>query len=111
LTLQKADPNCQDLVMWDDGTVAAGMRKLGKGMVLDFGMWDSDALHFEGAGLDEDQACARPKSPAHQVMMRSFVSNNGLYDVWTMWNQDERAGDHGADLSRRSSTPLDCHGS
>ena len=26
-----------------------------------------------------------------KVIMRHFVSNNGLYDVWTMWNQENPA--------------------
>lgn len=74
--------------MWDDGTVAAGMRKLGKGMVIDFGMWDSDRFIIDA--LDWMKIKRVPAEvTGGQVLMRSFVSNNGLYDVWTMWNQDD----------------------
>ena len=88
MTLQKADPTCQDLIVWDDGTVAAGMRKLGKGMVIDFGMFDSDRLILKA--LDWMKIKHVPgEITAGQVTMRSFVSNNGLYNVWTMWNQKD----------------------
>lgn len=94
LTLKKHaadDPSCQDVALWEDGTVAAGARKLGKGLVIDFGMFDSTPLitqtldkmgmkHVPGRVVDD-----------HKVIMRHFVSNNGLYDVWTMWNQDKAA--------------------
>jgi hypothetical protein len=90
LTMKKhdaADASCQDVELWDDGTVAAGVRKLGKGMVIDFGQWDSIGLIT--AAMDK---LGIKHVPAHisdgKVIMRHFVSNNGLYDVWTMWNQD-----------------------
>jgi hypothetical protein len=85
--LRKSDPACQDLVLWDDGTVAAGARKLGKGLVIDMGMFDSLPLTVQA--IDK---MGIPHLPGHvtepKVIMRHFVSNNGLYDVWTMWNQD-----------------------
>ena len=37
LSLKKIDPACEDLLLWDDGAVAAGVRRLGKGMVFDLG--------------------------------------------------------------------------
>jgi hypothetical protein len=90
LTMKKhnpADTGCQDVELWDDGTVAAGARKLGKGLVIDFGMWDS--LPLITAAMDK---IGIKHVPGHisdgKVIMRHFVSNNGLYDVWTMWNQD-----------------------
>jgi hypothetical protein len=107
LTLQKADPDCQDLVTWEDGTVAAGMRKLGKGMVIDLGMFDS--LRFILKALDSMKIRHVPgEVTANRLIMRSFVSNNGLYDVWTMWNQDNAPVT--TDLIFHDGlTPLDCH--
>jgi hypothetical protein len=90
LTMKKHDSNdasCQDVALWDDGTVAAGARKLGKGMVIDFGMFDSLPLITQA--LDKMGIKHVPGHVADgKVIMRHFVSNNGLYDVWTMWNQD-----------------------
>ena len=90
LSLQKADPSCQDLAQWDDGTVAAGVRKIGKGMVINLGVGapnpmvfqildDLKIKHTAGAGTSPD------------VIVRHFVSNNGLYDIWPMWNQSDHA--------------------
>ena len=93
LTLKKhaaEDSSCQDIALWEDGTVAAGARKLGKGTVIDFGMFDSLPLITQA--LDK---MGIEHVPGHvvdgKVIMRHFVSNNGLYDVWTMWNQKESA--------------------
>jgi hypothetical protein len=90
LTMKKhaqGDASCQDLELWDDGTVAASARKLGKGLVINFGMWDS--LGLITAAMDR---MGIRHVPGHisdgKIIMRHFVSNNGLYDVWTMWNQD-----------------------
>ena len=107
LTLQKADPACQDLVLWGDGTVAAGMRKLGNGMVIDFGMFDSTPLILKA--LDWMKIKHVPgEVTAHQVIMRSFVTNNGLYDVWTMWNEENKPAT--TDLIIHDGVnPLDCH--
>ena len=91
---RRPTPSCQDVALWEDGTVAAGARKLGKGMVIDFGMFDS--LRLITQALDK---MGIRHVPGHvtddKVIMRHFVSNNGLYDVWTMWNQEKSAGHDG----------------
>jgi hypothetical protein len=94
-------------VMWDDNTVAAGMRKLGKGMVIDFGMFDS--LPMIVNALEWMKIKHVPgEVTAHEITMRSFVTNNGLYDVWTMWNQSKTPVT--TDLVFHDGlTPLDCH--
>ena len=96
LTLKAQAPDCQDLLLWPDGTVAAGMRRVGKGAIIDLG------LKFVGdAGNGGDTArmleailrWARiPRTPATatHVLMSHFISNNGLYDVWPMFNQSPR---------------------
>ncbi len=98
LTLKKHDPSdqsCQDVALWEDGTVAAGARKLGKGMVIDFGMFDSVPLITQA--LDK---MGIKHVPGHvtddKIIMRHFVSNNGLQDVWTMWNQSESSHHDGS---------------
>ena len=93
LSLKKHDANdasCQDVALWEDGTVAAGARKLGKGRVIDFGMFESVALITQA--LDKMGIKHVPGHVTNQkVILRHFVSNNGLYDVWTMWNQEKPA--------------------
>lgn len=37
LRLKKRAEDAQDLLLWEDGTVAVGMRKLGKGYIVNFG--------------------------------------------------------------------------
>jgi hypothetical protein len=98
LSLQKQDPSCQDLALWDDGTTAVGLRRIGKGMVIDLGISVPNPLvfqllddlkirHVAGSGTSSD------------VIVRHFISNNGLYDVWPMWNQSDQA----------STTDIDFH--
>ncbi|HEY3415906.1 MAG TPA: hypothetical protein VGM23_03385, partial [Armatimonadota bacterium] len=38
LSLRKVAPECQDLLVWDDGSIAAGLRPLGKGFVVHLGV-------------------------------------------------------------------------
>jgi hypothetical protein len=86
LTLQKQDPSCVDLATWDDGTVAVGMRRLGKGMVINLGNGNPNPLVgqiLEGLKFKHVAGTAS----SGDVILRHFVSNNGLYDVWSMWNQ------------------------
>ena len=89
LSLKKIDPACQDLLVWDDGAVAAGVRRLGKGMVFNLGA-NSQVLPFQV--LEWLQVKKVPIASSNKaVMTRHFVSNNGLYDVWVMWNTEGKA--------------------
>ncbi len=84
LSLQKHDPACVDLLQWDDGAMAAGLRKLGKGMVITLGS-NSSALVPQVL----EWLRVRPVSGStgnRDIVTRHFVSNNGLYDVWVLWN-------------------------
>lgn len=84
LSLKKLDPACEDLLQWDDGAVAAGVRKLGKGMVFNLG---SNSAVLPGQILEWLNVKKVPiESSAKTIMTRHFVSNNGLYDIWAMWN-------------------------
>jgi hypothetical protein len=84
LSLKKIDPACEDLLLWEDGSVAAGLRRLGKGLVFNLGA-NSSVLPFqvlEWLGVKKTPIAGSDKA----VVTRHFVSNNGLYDVWLMWN-------------------------
>jgi hypothetical protein len=96
LSLSKIAPECQDLILWDDGSVAAGLRPLGKGRVVNLGIKFGSGR--SGAGGNNLLMIKRilewarvPKVPAKAdgVMLRHYVSNNGLFDVWTIWNRDK----------------------
>ncbi len=86
LSLQKQDPDCQDLLVWDDGSVAAGLRKIGQGMVIDLGC-NSQGLLWQvlaWAKIKRVPAIASDKA----ILTRHYVSNNGLYDIWMLFNQN-----------------------
>jgi hypothetical protein len=84
LSLKKIDPACEDLLLWEDSSVAAGVRRLGKGQVFHLGS-NSSVLPFqvlEWLHVKKVPVASSDKA----VMTRHFVSNNGLYDIWVMWN-------------------------
>ena len=84
LSLQKTDPACEDLLLWEDGSVAAGMRRLGQGLVFNLGA-NSLVLPFQV--LEWLQLKKTPLASSDKaILARHFVSNNGLYDLWLMWN-------------------------
>jgi hypothetical protein len=109
LMLDKVAPDCQDLMLWDNGKTAVGLRPLGKGFIVQVGVkfsgtgvadrWDSPPRpddiawaklytrlleHFKIAHLPA--TLSEEFSP---VIWRHYVSNNGLYDVWTLWNRSK----------------------
>jgi len=116
LTLEKRAPDCVDLMRWaDDGSVAAGMRPVGKGWIITAGVkfandrigWgDTTATrHFFSAILDHFGLARIPAtitgpvselplsnkpgmmvSHSLPLTMRHYESNNGLYDLWVIWN-------------------------
>jgi hypothetical protein len=98
LTLRKDAADCQDLLLWEEGGVAVGMRKLGKGWIVHNGV---KFAHDRGCGDPRSArrflgellgwaGLARVPATAAGVLMRHFVSNNGLYDVWAMWNESSK---------------------
>ena len=121
LSLKKVAPECRNLLLWADGTVAAGLRPLGKGFVVHLGVkfahdryWSGnpeqtarmvqDLLrHFgmkplpftlEGVTVhpfvdDTPGSVPPPIEHAGPFVARHYVSNNGLYDVWTLWNSSK----------------------
>ncbi len=90
--LKSVAPDTEALFRWRDGSVAVGLRRLGKGYVVTFGVRTPtyealtrqllvDLLNWAKARPLELVA-ERPLVPKH------YVSNNGLYDVWVLWNED-----------------------
>ena len=84
-------PETQNLLTWNDGTTAVGLRHLGKGYVVTVGPWFSQDLGnpffarlFQW--LKIDAIPARMDTPGSEVFWRHFLSNNGLYDVWVVRN-------------------------
>jgi hypothetical protein len=87
LSLKKTAPECQDLLQWEDGSIAAGMRKLGKGMVINLGSYSTGLADQVLMWLKVPRVPIVSSDPA--VRARHFVSNNGLYDVWSFWNEKD----------------------
>lgn len=117
LTLEKVAPDAQDLMLWADGGVAVGIRKLGKGAIIQVGAkftgaklsdrieprssanrpnYDSRPAEtratiellsqiLDSLGVSRRQGAWLPEND--YVLLRHFETNNGLYDVWTVWNQ------------------------
>jgi len=109
LSLQKRVPECHDLLQWEDGSTALGYRPLGRGYIVQVG------CKFTGSGIFDRiepggnnaqvqlltklysqlldwrkiQQLPGQLAPSNEaILMRHWVSNNGLYDVWTLWNQN-----------------------
>ena len=81
LSLKKHDANdasCQDVALWEDGTVAAGAQKLGKGRVIDFGMFESVALITQCLTRWGSNMC--PATSRTRRSSYATSSNNGLYE-------------------------------
>lgn len=96
MSLKAVSKDCQNLLLWDDGTVAMGRRKLGEGYVVHIGVnFSKDRLWFGdmNASVQTVQSMLElfdmQKLPASApgVRLRHFVSNNGLYDYWVIWNE------------------------
>ena len=96
LKLKATVPDCQDLVRWEDGSTAIGLRQLGKGYVVHMGLkfcrqplWHgwSDRTEKLFLQLFVWAGMRRVPAVAEGVKFRHYVSNNGLFDTWTLWNE------------------------
>ncbi|HEY3397884.1 MAG TPA: hypothetical protein VGM19_09540 [Armatimonadota bacterium] len=104
--LVPTSPDCTPLLLWPDGKVALGMRKIGEGYVINVGCgWRNPLLLrqiFTWLKL--------PQIPGYcdQARINSThqVSNNGLYDVWIAWNQEQK--DSTTNLVFRDTPPAYC---
>jgi hypothetical protein len=119
LTLNSVAADTQDLMLWADGSTAIGMRPLGKGRIIQVGCkFDGDKMPDRlGSWTDQSQLKPAPSnnnealtlllhrilkaqgiatipariSPANgDLRFRHYVSNNGLFDVWAIFNQSTK---------------------
>ncbi|MCW3054912.1 MAG: hypothetical protein JWN14_4082, partial [Chthonomonadales bacterium] len=93
--LKKRTPECQDLLKWEDGSTAVGMRPLGKGWIVHVGAMDTGdsflpvlrrlLLHF---GVTDRVPAMITQAPG--LHFRHFISNTGLHDVWVLFNESDK---------------------
>jgi hypothetical protein len=149
LSLQKVAPDVQDLAYWKDGSVAIGMRPLGKGAIIqigcrftkgglpqriDYDIWNyyksQSSLDQWGLPSTTENGLLSPELRAtrqlfsqilewrhiegvpmrlepdnEHVMVRHDISNNGLYDVWSLWNDSATETVHGQLVLNQASHP------
>jgi hypothetical protein len=100
LRMKKVADDAQDLLVWKDGTVAVGMRKLGKGAIIEFGAksdsgggtapnWYRPIFDYLHVKMNSVSVEMPGKPDAHNLgdyFLREYDSNNGLYHVTTVWN-------------------------
>jgi hypothetical protein len=99
LSLRRVAPEAQDLLLWEDGSVAAGLRPLGSGRVIHLGLMfealgDRTASPLLQALLGQivDHLKVAPvPARARDVMLRHYISNNGLFDLWMIFNEADHA--------------------
>ena len=94
LSLEKVAPECKDLLYWEDGSVAAGIRPLGKGYVIHLGAKFSNSVIWSGNGAIKialEQILDWRKTPKHpgradhgNITLQPSVTNDFLHDVWTL---------------------------
>lgn len=108
IALSPNDPSAIPLALWEDGTVAVGYRKLGKGAIITLGstfwrdgadvagVWRS-SREFERAFLERlftDYGIQRDASATlPEVWTRKMVSKNGLQNWLTSFNSTAQAQD------------------
>ncbi len=117
LALEKVAADAVPLMLWDDGSIAIGMRPVGKGYIVQVGCKFGGKKIFDrldpasGKRVSQDETMP-PESRAlsnlfkqilawrgvngvegkflpddQAVLLRHFIGNNGLFHVWTLWNQ------------------------
>jgi hypothetical protein len=89
--LEPLGPDSHALLTWIDGSTAVGFRQLGKGYVITMGLGFNHLLGHDFfthlfQGLKIDPIPAHYEGTGIEVFWRHFVSNNGLYDIWTLRN-------------------------
>ena len=98
LTLKKMAADCQDLLLWEDGSVAAGVRPLGSGRIFHLGAHFETLYDRRDSGhttalltqIIEPMKVERVPGTAQGVVMRHYISNNGLHDVWVLFNERDK---------------------
>jgi hypothetical protein len=106
--------DAQAILSWDNGTTAVGMRPIGKGYIITVGAWfngENGNAFMSGIfqWLKIDPIPAHMETSGN-ILWRHFLSNNGLYDVWVIWNKDGKAATQGTlvlDSSLRPAWSID----
>lgn len=130
LSLVRDRSDCVDLLRWEDGSVAAGLRPLGKGYIIQLGAkFAHDRIWYGNPewtrrmflellawskvpkvpaalrGVDtppfaSDTPGSYPPSERHArpVMLRHYLSNNGFFDIWMLWNSTKETVQTGLDF-------------
>lgn len=86
---EKVAPECRDILTWAGGAgIAMGIRPLGKGRIITMG---TAMPRMPGAWEELLKWCgvvqpAAPGAPGCRVARA--ISNNGLYDVYTVWAEN-----------------------
>ncbi|HEY3418555.1 MAG TPA: hypothetical protein VGM23_16890, partial [Armatimonadota bacterium] len=102
-TLEAVAPGTQAIARYQDGTVAIGLRKLGKGRVIVLGSpfwrdsYDKSGLWWPGEGqcafLEDLYAnlglTPLAASTSHAVWREHYLANNGTEEYLTLWNPTE----------------------
>jgi hypothetical protein len=93
LHLNAVAPDAKSVLNWNDGSVAVGMRPLGKGFIVQVGPYFGGKVAntffaglFQWLKIDPEPATLEGDT-ADKIFWRRFVSNNGLYDLWTLRNR------------------------
>lgn len=95
IKLKAEGPGCSDILKWEDGTTALGMRRIGKGMVFNIGFkfmsgtcrWQDNRTRMLMVDLLKWLGMKENTGYAFGVKMSHYVVNNGLKDVWVLWNK------------------------
>lgn len=98
IMLQPVAQNCQTLLKWEDGSTAVGVRKLGKGYVFDVGVkFAMTTLRWQESRTQKLLSailkwCKIKENPAYakKARLAHYVSNNGLKDIWVIFNESRR---------------------
>jgi hypothetical protein len=87
--LEKVAPECQNILQWHKGAIAAGVRPLGKGKVITLGTPLSREVPTAWPELLAWCGIEIPAAPsAPGCRTAHWVSNNGLYDVYVVFAQN-----------------------
>jgi Icc-related predicted phosphoesterase len=94
IMLKKVKPECQDLLKWADGSTAVGLRPLGKGYVVNIGAkfvettlrWQDNRTRMLLEAVLKRAKIQANAASASKVRMSHYLTNNGLQDVWVLWN-------------------------
>ncbi len=90
--LRQTADDANVLMRWEDGSPAIGVRTLGAGKIYTFGVRLSTGGQktFLLPLLDALRMRPRNLVQGKGEIARHGVSDNGLYDVWTLWNHSAK---------------------